>query len=101
MEHTATPWILRIMPYPGENDKHWIDAKDGKPLADVRDYGDEGQANAELIVRAVNSHDRLKSTGYVLAILSLQSIRYTYNSDFRDAVDDLLAAIKQAEKEIL
>lgn len=55
-------------------------------------------ANAQLIVTAVNSHDALIETGHTLAILALQSNRYTTDMDYRDAVDNCLDAIKLAER---
>lgn len=53
MKHTPGPWIARIMPYPKENDKHWIDDSYGKPICEVRQYfHGEGEANAYLIASA-------------------------------------------------
>ena len=93
MEHTATPWILRKKPYPTENDKHWIDDKKGIPIANVFDYD---EANAEFIVRAVNSFDGLvEACKGAIAALSQNK---TFPEDINAAKAFLNNALKQAEE---
>ena len=64
-KHAAqrTPGPYRARPIPGGRDgryNYWIDGGEhSKPLADVRDHGDESVATAAFIVRACNSHDAL------------------------------------------
>lgn len=57
MEHTATPWRIKQQP----KKSIWITSDDGFHIAEVNKYaethGDKKDLrNAELIVRAVNSH---------------------------------------------
>jgi len=55
----------------------------------------ETQANASLIAAAPD----LLEHGYTLAVLSLQSDRYSDDPDFRDAVDGLLDVCRRAKGE--
>lgn len=94
MEHTKTPWTIADFHVDRGN------IQIGSPedyIGEVYANCEEHRTNAEFIVRACNAHDVLVETGRTLAILALQSIRYTHNMDFRDAVDNHLIALKLAE----
>ena len=82
-KHTPGPWKCRIMPYPEENDKHWIDDVSRMPICEVRDYGKEGEANAYLIAAAP---DLLEVCKRVIA---------EYNADW-DMPEELIKMARQA-----
>ena len=93
MKHTPGPWIFREMPYPEENDKHWIDNKNGKPLAEVRDYGIEGIANAQLIAVAPDLLKALKN------IVNWHREKDSGEGELygRDYITTAISAIRKAE----
>ena len=81
-KHTATPWQIEGC---------WIG--NGFKIAEVQRIGtEEGKANAEFIVRAVNSHDVL--------VEALKEVRiYLENLDTVDSyiIDKINKTLKQAE----
>ena len=90
-EHTPTPWFknrrLEIGPRPRTDDQH-----DGMlhPVADV--FGENGEADAALIIKAVNNHEAL-----VAALRGLDTLLDFGDDDLPNTwTFDDLSAIKAA-----
>jgi len=108
--HTATPWRCSIefeKRDSGDNlyTRFRIDGKDGCrtvascPVTAVREYLEEHQANAEMIVRAVNSHDALvASCKELLAMVEEMLPKHGPCGWGQLAVEQARAAIEQATK---
>lgn len=97
--HTPTPWEYRATA--GDHDFAVYDEATGHDIALVRDFN---EANAELIVRAVNSHaDLLAEMKHTAESLRRYDRLYKNNLPLRRAVlgmiVDLEAAIAKAEEE--
>lgn len=95
MKHTQGPWIVRIKPYPEENDKHWIDSENGlTPIANVFDYfaddeGSTGRANAKLIAAAPSME------------IAIRAMIVNINLSLKSGCDEYLKLDIEAGEEIL
>ena len=69
MKHTSLPWIMKENLH-FESHPYRIYSDNGDIIADIVNQGIETEANAELVVRAVNSHyeflEACKEALYVL-----------------------------------
>ena len=103
MKHTPGPWeisgkYIGTTGYEVGCKKH--DHGSGFKIAAIRgpsckQLSNELEANAHLIAATPD----LLEHGYILAVLSLQSDRYSNDPDFRDAVDNLLSVCRGAKGE--
>lgn len=96
-KHTPTPWTLRLY-HPGIKNKFFDIYKEGRPdtLATTAFHGwtdNERAANAEFIIRAVNSHEALVKA--LRAVLRPTQDLKTYWALRRKAQEALKLAKKQ------
>lgn len=98
VEHTPTPWQVKSLPgrKVGDTCRNWIHAGD-MYIAEVGDVTmPEHVANAEFIVRAVNSHEALLKVAK--AVVAYQR-GYGPSKTLGELVNMAIQAITQAEQE--
>ncbi len=84
-----TPWKSEWNPYNRNTRPHWPECWECKP-----------EVSGKVLLCPLHAAaPALLNRGYDLAMLVLQSNRYQKDPDYRDAVDNLLAAIRQARGE--
>jgi len=87
MEHTKTPWLVEKL-----GKKHVI-CTIHEPIANM--MGDNEEANAAFIVKAVNSHDKLVLAAQALSAILDVKIVETPTGELRNEYCDMNINIKQ------
>lgn len=99
-KHSPLPWKTRISCSKKFTREHIkIYAKEASEIADILVISEESRANAELVVRAVNSHYQLVDLlGRVLKFAHITT--YDAKAELHpDFLDEVREALKQAKGE--
>ena len=99
-KHTALPWRCKSTGRDGKpSDTHIVTDSRDVAVACIRgDTDHEWQANIELILRAVNSHDDLLAACKALRDIIHDDLTHARQHDHAKAIDAADAAIASAEK---